>query len=216
MLLRNELQTALQDVEVACLEVADGHDGAADILADDPLAPTLRELAGERRAAAERLGECIRELDDLPAEPDADLETARDLATRVMAALSGDQHHTRRCRARRRRGPPRRRSAEQALAQPELSPASPRPARADPRPPPRRAATPREPRPIRGVAHWRRTPPAQWPGDRQAMDPPGFGVAPAARLAREGHWAVSVSGNWRVTFRFEDGDAVDVDYLDDH
>ena len=33
---------------------------------------------------------------------------------------------------------------------------------------------------------------------------------------RAGHYAVSVSGNWRVTFRFEDGDAVDVDYLDYH
>lgn len=31
-----------------------------------------------------------------------------------------------------------------------------------------------------------------------------------------GHWAVSVSGNWRLTFRFEDGDAVLVDYQDYH
>ena len=30
------------------------------------------------------------------------------------------------------------------------------------------------------------------------------------------HRAVSVSGNWRVTFRFEDGPAVDVDDVDDH
>jgi hypothetical protein len=95
MLLRNELQTALQDLEVACLEAADGHEAAAAILADDdPLAPVLRELAGARRAAAERLGDHIRQLDDLPAEPDADLETARDLAARVMAAFSADQHHT--------------------------------------------------------------------------------------------------------------------------
>jgi proteic killer suppression protein len=28
--------------------------------------------------------------------------------------------------------------------------------------------------------------------------------------------SVSVSGNWRVTFRFEGPDAVDVDYLDYH
>jgi len=94
MLLRSELQAALQDLEVACLEVADGHDAAAGILADDPLAATLRELAGARRAAAERLGEFIRQQGDLPAEPDADLETARELATRVKAALSPDQHHT--------------------------------------------------------------------------------------------------------------------------
>ena len=32
----------------------------------------------------------------------------------------------------------------------------------------------------------------------------------------KGHYAVSVSGNWRVTFRFEDGSAVDVDYVDYH
>ena len=32
----------------------------------------------------------------------------------------------------------------------------------------------------------------------------------------EGHWAVSVNGNWRLTFRFEDGDAILVDYQDYH
>lgn len=44
---------------------------------------------------------------------------------------------------------------------------------------------------------------------------------PGYRLHRlrgrlSGHYAVSVSGNWRVTFRFEDGHAVDVDYVDYH
>jgi proteic killer suppression protein len=32
----------------------------------------------------------------------------------------------------------------------------------------------------------------------------------------KGFWAVSVSGNWRVIFRFENANAVDVDYLDYH
>jgi toxin HigB-1 len=31
-----------------------------------------------------------------------------------------------------------------------------------------------------------------------------------------GFYAVRVSGNWRVIFRFEDGDVYDVDYLDYH
>ncbi|MBF0419516.1 MAG: type II toxin-antitoxin system RelE/ParE family toxin [Magnetococcales bacterium] len=31
-----------------------------------------------------------------------------------------------------------------------------------------------------------------------------------------GHWSVWVSGNWRMTFRFQGKDAVDVDYLDYH
>ena len=29
-------------------------------------------------------------------------------------------------------------------------------------------------------------------------------------------WAVTVRANWRVIFRFEDGHAADVDYLDYH
>lgn len=32
----------------------------------------------------------------------------------------------------------------------------------------------------------------------------------------KGHHAVRVSGNWRVTFRFERGDVHDVDYVDYH
>ena len=50
------------------------------------------------------------------------------------------------------------------------------------------------------------------PGD---MDLPGFRVHPLkGELA--GHHAVRVSGNWRVTFRFEEGQALDVDYIDYH
>jgi toxin HigB-1 len=32
----------------------------------------------------------------------------------------------------------------------------------------------------------------------------------------KGHWAVWVSGNWRLTFIFDNGDAVLVDYQDYH
>jgi proteic killer suppression protein len=31
-----------------------------------------------------------------------------------------------------------------------------------------------------------------------------------------GYYSVMVSGNWRVIFRFEQGDVLDVDYLDYH
>ena len=31
-----------------------------------------------------------------------------------------------------------------------------------------------------------------------------------------GHWSVWVSGNWRMTFSFEDGEAILVDYRDYH
>jgi proteic killer suppression protein len=51
---------------------------------------------------------------------------------------------------------------------------------------------------------------ARGPAD---MDLPGFRLHPLRGELR-GHHAVSVSGNWRVTFRFEDGHAADVDYVD--
>ena len=47
------------------------------------------------------------------------------------------------------------------------------------------------------------------------MDLPGFRLhSLKGRLG--GHYAVSVSGNWRVTFRFEGGHVVDVNFLDYH
>ncbi|MGB6603314.1 MAG: type II toxin-antitoxin system RelE/ParE family toxin [Steroidobacteraceae bacterium] len=50
------------------------------------------------------------------------------------------------------------------------------------------------------------------PGD---MGLPGLRLHPL-KGARTGTWAVNVSGNWRITFRFGDKDAVDVDYEDYH
>jgi proteic killer suppression protein len=32
----------------------------------------------------------------------------------------------------------------------------------------------------------------------------------------KGYWSVTVSGNWRIVFRFEDGNAFDVDLVDYH
>lgn len=31
-----------------------------------------------------------------------------------------------------------------------------------------------------------------------------------------GLWSISVSGNWRIVFRFKDGNAIDVDLIDYH
>lgn len=51
--------------------------------------------------------------------------------------------------------------------------------------------------------------------DVKDMDTTGFGLH-ALKGNRAGYWAVKVSGNWRVIFRFEDGRASDVNYLDYH
>ncbi|TAM24078.1 MAG: peptidase [Candidimonas sp.] len=51
--------------------------------------------------------------------------------------------------------------------------------------------------------------------DADDMDAPGWRLhALEGELA--GHYSVMVNGNWRMTFMFDDGDAVLVDYQDYH
>jgi len=47
------------------------------------------------------------------------------------------------------------------------------------------------------------------------MDNPGWKLHPL-KGKRAGYWSVWVTGNWRVTFRFEGNEAVDVDLVDYH
>jgi len=53
---------------------------------------------------------------------------------------------------------------------------------------------------------------ADEPGD---MNLPGFGLPPL-RGDYKNFYAVSVSGNWRIIFRFENEDVVDVELIDYH
>jgi len=47
------------------------------------------------------------------------------------------------------------------------------------------------------------------------MDLPGFRLH-SLKGDFEGFWAVTIRANWRVIFRFSDGDVHDVDYVDYH
>jgi proteic killer suppression protein len=47
------------------------------------------------------------------------------------------------------------------------------------------------------------------------MNLPGFRLHPL-KGALAGFWSVTVSGNWRIIFRFEGGHAGDVDLVDYH
>jgi len=44
---------------------------------------------------------------------------------------------------------------------------------------------------------------------------PGSGLHPL-KGNMAGHWAVTVTGNYRITFQFEDGDVYNMDYMDYH
>ena len=52
-------------------------------------------------------------------------------------------------------------------------------------------------------------------GEPADMNLPGFRLHPL-RGDLTGFWAVSVSGNWRIIFRFEAGNVRDVDLVDYH
>ena len=47
------------------------------------------------------------------------------------------------------------------------------------------------------------------------MDVPGFRLHPLKGVDT-GRWSISVNGNWRVTFEFENGNAFILDYEDYH
>ncbi|MDE0036063.1 MAG: type II toxin-antitoxin system RelE/ParE family toxin [Gammaproteobacteria bacterium] len=44
---------------------------------------------------------------------------------------------------------------------------------------------------------------------------PGYRLHPL-KGTRQGQWSIRVSANWRIVFRFEGGEPVDVDFVDYH
>ena len=49
----------------------------------------------------------------------------------------------------------------------------------------------------------------------EAMRLPGYRLHPLKGQLR-GYWSVTVTANWRIIFRFEDGDVYDVELIDYH
>ena len=47
------------------------------------------------------------------------------------------------------------------------------------------------------------------------MDLPGYRLH-RLKGGKPDRWAIDVSGNWRLTFTFESGDALEIDYEDYH
>ena len=51
--------------------------------------------------------------------------------------------------------------------------------------------------------------------DIKDVDFPGSKLHPL-KGNLENHWSISVNGNWRLTFKFENGDVYVLDYVDYH
>ena len=52
-------------------------------------------------------------------------------------------------------------------------------------------------------------------GEPAGMNIPGFHLHPL-KGAYAGYWSVRVTGNWRIVWRFDNGDVTDVDLIDYH
>jgi hypothetical protein len=105
-MLRDQRQTALNAAIEACLHAAHVHEDGANRIGEDT--SILRQLAERRRQNAATLATHLRQLGDLPMEPDPEYEAVTDLVSHVKAALTDDE-----------RGQVRTRSqdAEDALAE---------------------------------------------------------------------------------------------------
>lgn len=49
----------------------------------------------------------------------------------------------------------------------------------------------------------------------EGMNMPGFNLHPL-KGELKGFWSVTIHANWRIIFKFEDGNAFDVDFIDYH
>lgn len=91
MFLRDPVETALNEVLVACEAAANEHAYAAGLLRRGPCANLLHQAAARRQEAATALMEEVRRLGDLPRTPDRDRESLHESYLQVKAALAGDE-----------------------------------------------------------------------------------------------------------------------------
>ena len=90
-MLRDDKQTALNDVIYAVKDSAHHFQEAAEIVSDAGLADLFRAIARQRETLATELEAHIRRLHDLPREPDPDREIVDAVITRLKAALTGNE-----------------------------------------------------------------------------------------------------------------------------
>lgn len=95
-MIRDDLQVALNDVEAAVTEAAEGHTRLAEELRarSDRRAADLERLAGRRREVAQALGEQLRALGDRPREGDPEYQSVLEMLARLRASFAEDDVET--------------------------------------------------------------------------------------------------------------------------
>lgn len=90
-LLRTDLQTALQNLQVGVQESADNLRDLAEFIDDGAVAALFNRLADTRDTLVDGLAEAIRDAGDLPAAPNSEKEAGEHLIHRIRALFSADQ-----------------------------------------------------------------------------------------------------------------------------
>ena len=89
-MLRDENQTAINEIIVACQEIINHYRYAAEILEDDELVSLFKGLADEREILIERLIECFTRTGELHDVPDSDKELLLQLFSRIKTLFAED------------------------------------------------------------------------------------------------------------------------------
>ncbi|SDK25090.1 hypothetical protein [Microbulbifer yueqingensis] len=90
-LIRDDRETALNDLHMAFRHSADNYRDAAEFLDDPEASERCLAIARGRDELAERVAEEIRALGELPSVPDRDRETGEQLLQRLEAMFSPDE-----------------------------------------------------------------------------------------------------------------------------
>lgn len=90
-MLRTERQVALHDLLEALIAAANRYDDDVEVLPEGVLSELCQQLAQQRRRLGEALAIKLRDLGDLPTQPDTDRETLDRLGGRLLALLAPDE-----------------------------------------------------------------------------------------------------------------------------
>ena len=88
--IRTDQQAALNNLLVAVRETNDHYRDSAEIIHEENIKKTLRNIARQREPFLTRLEEAVRAVGDLPAVPDPDREAGAMLLHHVTALIKDD------------------------------------------------------------------------------------------------------------------------------
>lgn len=89
-LILTDEQADAQEILKAVLKTAHFYRAMSEELAQDPVSVVLSDIANEREAFVAPFEQVVKQLDELPAEPDADREWFEELGGKIAKFLSAD------------------------------------------------------------------------------------------------------------------------------